>query len=113
MAQKEFPELDLKYAFLFEAALEDQETCQLVLELIMGRPVGPVKVAVEHNLLFSKDFRYVRFDVYASDEMKVFYDVEMQNSHRGKSPSPPFGGKVRKNCRREPDFIRLRWMQPI
>ena len=86
MAHKEFQELDLKDSFLFAAALEDPETCQLVLEFIMGWPVGPVKVSVEHSLLFSKDFRYVRFDVYASNEMKVFYDMEMQNAHKEELP---------------------------
>lgn len=82
MVQKKFQNLDLKDAFLFAAALEDPETCRLVLELIMGRPVGPVKVQVEHSVLFSKDFRYVRFDVYASEETSVFYDMEMQNAHK-------------------------------
>lgn len=86
MVQKEFQKLDLKDAFLFAAALEDEETCQLVLEMIMGKPVGPVKVQVERSLLFSKDFRYVRFDVYASDVMNVFYDMEMQNAHKEELP---------------------------
>lgn len=86
MAQKKFQDLDLKDAFLFAAALEDPETCQLVLELILGRPIGPVKVHVEHSILFSKDFRYVRFDVYASDETRVFYDLEMQNAHKEELP---------------------------
>ena len=86
MAQKEFQKLDLKDAFLFAAALEDPETCQLVLEMIMGRPIGPVKVAAERSMLFSKDFRYVRFDIYASDEIRVSYDMEMQNSHKEELP---------------------------
>lgn len=42
MAQKKFQELDLKDAFLFAAALENEETCRIVLELILGRPVGSV-----------------------------------------------------------------------
>lgn len=86
MAQKEFQNLDLKDAFLFAAALEDPETCQLILEMIMGRPIGPVTVQVERSMLYSSDFRYVRFDVYASDEMKVLYDLEMQNAHKEELP---------------------------
>ena len=86
MTQKKFQELDLKDAFLFAAALEDAETCRLVLELIIGKPVGPVRVEVEHSALFSKDFRYVRFDVYASEETKVSYDLEMQNAHKEELP---------------------------
>ncbi|MDD3253971.1 MAG: Rpn family recombination-promoting nuclease/putative transposase [Lachnospiraceae bacterium] len=86
MVQKKFQELDLTDAFLFAAALEDAETCQLVVELILGRPVGPVMVQVERSMLYAKDFRYVRFDVFASDEMKVSYDLEMQNGHRAELP---------------------------
>lgn len=71
MAQKKFQELDLKDAFLFAAALEDEETCRMVLELILGRPVGNIKVQAERSLLLSKDLRYVRFDIFASDEMRV------------------------------------------
>ena len=40
MAQrKPFKELDLSNSFLFAAALEDEETCRLVLEIILGKPV--------------------------------------------------------------------------
>ena len=86
MGQKTFQELDLTDAFLFAAALEDPETCQMVVEIVLGRSVGPVKVQVEKSLLFAKDFRYVRFDVFASDEMKVSYDLEMQNGHKEELP---------------------------
>lgn len=86
MVQKKFQELDLTDAFLFAAALEDPETCQIVVEIILGRTVGPVHVQVERSMLFAKDFRYVRFDVFASDEMKVSYDLEMQNGHKAELP---------------------------
>lgn len=86
MAQKRFQELDLKDAFLFAAALEDEETCRMVLELILGRPVGNIKVQAERSLLLSKDLRYVRFDIFASDEMRVSYDLEMQNGHKEELP---------------------------
>lgn len=69
--EKKFQKLDLKAAFLFAAALEDPETCRLVIELVLGRPVGPVKVRVERSILLSKDFRYVRLDVYAKDELEI------------------------------------------
>lgn len=84
--EKKFQDLDLKDAFLFAAALEDPETCQLVIELVLGRPVGPVKVRVERSILFSKDFRYVRLDVCARDEVDISYNVEMQNSHKAELP---------------------------
>ena len=80
MAQKkQFKDLDLSDAFLFAAALEDEETCRLVLECILGTPVGKVKVKAERNVLFSSDFRCVRLDVFASSEWNVDYNLEMQN----------------------------------
>ena len=87
MAQKkQFKDLDLSNAFLFAAALEDEETCRLVLECILGTPVGKVKVKAERNVLFSSDFRCVRLDVFASDEWNVDYNLEMQNADEKNLP---------------------------
>ena len=37
MERKKFKELNLSNAFLFAAALADEETCGIVLELILGK----------------------------------------------------------------------------
>ncbi len=80
MAQKkQFKDLDLSNAFLFAAALEDEETCRLVLECILGTSIKKVKVKAERSILFSSDFRCVRLDIFASDEWNVGYNLEMQN----------------------------------
>ena len=86
MVGKKFKDLDLKNAFLFAATLQDPETCQLILEMILGRPVSKVNVHVEHSLLYSSDFRSVRLDVYAADEMEVTYNLEMQNGEKKELP---------------------------
>ena len=87
MAQKkQFKDLDLSNAFLFAAALEDEETCRLVLECILGTPVGKVKVKAERSILFRSDFRLVRLDVFASDEWNVDYNLEMQNTDEKNLP---------------------------
>ena len=39
---KKFQDLDLSNAFLFAAALEDPQTCRLVLEIILGRKVESI-----------------------------------------------------------------------
>ena len=39
---KRFQDLDLSNAFLFAAALEDPQTCRLVLEIIPGRKVESI-----------------------------------------------------------------------
>lgn len=84
--EKSFQELDLSNAFLFAAALEDPETCRLVLEIILGGKLPPVNVHAEHNILVSSDFRSVRLDIYANDEIEVNYNVEAQNKNEGNLP---------------------------
>lgn len=78
-----FQKLNLSNAFLFAAALEDEEICRLVLEIILGKKIPKVKVHTEHSILINPDFRSVRLDVYASDELQVNYNVEAQNQNRG------------------------------
>lgn len=79
---KTFQELDLSNAFLFAAALEDEETCQIVLEIILGCKIPKVKVHAEHSIFINSDFRSVRLDVYASDHMQVGYNLEAQNENQ-------------------------------
>lgn len=79
---KKFQDLDLKNAFLFTAAMEDEETCQIVLETILGKKIGRVKVDVEHTILYSSDIHSIRLDVYAGDTAQVDYDIEMQNDDK-------------------------------
>lgn len=86
MAQKKFKELDLKNAFLFAAAMEDREICRMILEMILDRPVPLVNVHTEHSLFYSSDFRSIRLDVYAGDEVQVGYNPEMQNKDEKNLP---------------------------
>ncbi|MDO4556400.1 MAG: Rpn family recombination-promoting nuclease/putative transposase [Lachnospiraceae bacterium] len=87
MAQrKKFQDLNLNNAYLFAAALGDEETCHLVLELILGRPIGKLSVTAEKLLLYSSDFRCVRLDIFAKDDMEVNYNLEMQNQQKGNLP---------------------------
>ena len=86
MERKKFKELNLSNAFLFAAALADEETCGIVLELILGKKFPKLTVRTEHTVLFSSEFRSVRFDVYATDETEVSYNLEMENKNRGNLP---------------------------
>ena len=83
---KRFQDLNLKDAFLFAAALDDEETCRLVLEMIFGRKIGKVQVNVEHTILYTSDIHSIRLDVYASDTAQVDYDIEMQNDSKADLP---------------------------
>lgn len=84
--RKQFKDLDLSNSFLFATALENPEVCQLVLEIILGHKLPKVKVRAEHSVLVSSDFRSVRLDIYASDEMHVNYNVEAQNANEANLP---------------------------
>jgi hypothetical protein len=46
MVRDTFENLNLKNAFLFGAALSDPETCKMVLEMILGRPIPDLQVIV-------------------------------------------------------------------
>lgn len=81
--RKTFQELDLKDSFLFAAALEDQETCRMILQVILGVPVEHVTVHAEHSIMLNSDYRSIRLDIYASDEAQVEYNLEMQNENSG------------------------------
>lgn len=76
---KNFQELDLSNAYLFAATLQDEEACRLVLQTIIGKEIKKVKVHAEHTVFLNSDFKSVRLDIYANDEVDVNYTVEMQN----------------------------------
>lgn len=86
MVQTKFKDLNLKNAFLFAAALSDPETCQIILEMILGREIPSVRVHTEHTLMYSSELRSLRLDVYAKDEMEVGYNLEMQNNRKEELP---------------------------
>lgn len=84
--QKRFQDLNLADAYLFAAALEDAETCRLTLEILLGRKVSHVTVHAEYSVLFSKDYRSIRLDIYAKDDECRDYNVEMQGENEGNLP---------------------------
>ena len=79
--EKKFKDLNLNNAYLFAAAFNDPEICQMALELIFGMPIPKVNVKTEHNILLNPDSKCVRLDVNARSEYDVNYNVEAQNSN--------------------------------
>lgn len=79
--EKKFQDLDLSSAFLFAAALDDPEICRLIIESVLGIPISSVTVHAEHSILYHSEFRSIRLDIYAHDETRVAYDLEMQNAN--------------------------------
>ena len=86
--KRNFQDLDLSNAFLFAAAMSDPITCSLVLELILDRTMGTVMVQSEKSILYSSDFRSARLDVYISEDVRVDYDLEMENRIADKNNLP-------------------------
>ncbi len=86
MAQSSrFQDLNLSNAFLFAAAMEDEETCKLFVETILGEQLGDITVKSERMIMLNSDFRCVRLDVFASDEKRDI-NVEMQNENEHNLP---------------------------
>lgn len=84
--KKAFQELELKDAFMFTAVMEVPEICRQVLMRILGIPISKVQVHTESMILANPEYRGIRLDVYADDEDKTVYDVEMQTTDRGNLP---------------------------
>ena len=86
MAQStKFQDLNLSNAFLFAAAMEDEEACKLFIETIIGEQLGNITVKSERMIMYNSDFRCVRLDVFACDE-KLDINVEMQNENEYNLP---------------------------
>jgi len=81
-----FQDLNLCNAFLFAATAQDPEACRAILQIVLEREIPQVNVHTEHTVLFSSDYRMVRFDVYGEDELDVQYNIEMQNKNEGNLP---------------------------
>ena len=75
----ELKDLDLLDRFLFAEAIEDPETMELILEIILGREVIlrhlPHAEKEQRRFLWSKQ---VKLDVWAKDVDDVVYDTEVQ-----------------------------------
>ena len=79
MEKKELKDLDLLDRFLFAEAIEDPETMELILEVILGREIIlnhlPQAEKEQRRFLWSKQ---VKLDVWAKAVDDVVYDTEVQ-----------------------------------
>ena len=83
-------ELDLSDGFLFGEVMRDEETCRMVLEIILGRPVSRVAYVnkeqqVEAGTGYHR-YKGIRLDVYFRDDESTCYSVEMQTRNRYNLP---------------------------
>lgn len=78
MGRKTLQELTIKDNFLFAATMLDPENCKGVIECALGIEIEHVEVSRERSIVYNPEYKGVRLDVYARDENKTHYDVEMQ-----------------------------------
>ncbi len=71
-------ELTIKDNFMFGAVMSKPENCQRFLELILHITIENVEVNLEHSIVYHPEYKGIRLDVYAKDENKTHYNVEMQ-----------------------------------
>ncbi len=84
---KPLKELNLLDRFLFDEVMEDPQTAQDILEILLGREVP----LLDHNetekeYRRSPQYRSIRIDVFALDAEGNIYDAEMQGKNTGNLP---------------------------
>lgn len=77
MGRKTLQELTIKDNFLFAATMLEPENCKGVIECALGIEIEHVEVSYEKSIVYNPEYKGVRLDVYARDENKTHYDVEM------------------------------------
>ncbi len=76
--RKTLQELTLKDNFMFGAVMSDETNCRRLLELVLGFPIEKVEVSKEKSIIYHPEYKGIRLDVYAKDEKRTHYNVEMQ-----------------------------------
>ncbi|MBS4979779.1 MAG: Rpn family recombination-promoting nuclease/putative transposase [Lachnospiraceae bacterium] len=75
---KKLKELTIKDSFMFGAVMSIPENCKGLLELILHKKIGQIIVSKEKSIVYHPEYKGVRLDVYAKDEVSTHYNVEMQ-----------------------------------
>lgn len=71
-------ELTIKNNFMFGVVMMDEENCKGFLERVLEIPIERVEVSKEKSIVYHPEYKGVRLDMYAKDENKTRYNVEMQ-----------------------------------
>ena len=71
-------ELTIKDNFMFGAVMMDENNCKGFLERVLEMPIDRVEGSQEKSIVYHPEYKGVRLDVYAKDEHRTHYNVEMQ-----------------------------------
>ena len=88
--KKQLRELTIKDNFMFAAVMMEEENCRKFLEITLGFPIDHVEVSREKSIVYHPEYKGIRLDVYARDEKRTHYNVEMQVTRK-----PALGKRVR------------------
>ena len=88
--KKQLRELTIKDNFMFAAVMMEEENCRKFLEITLGFPIDHVEVSREKSIVYHPEYKGIRLDVYARDENRTHYNVEMQVTRK-----PALGKRVR------------------
>lgn len=78
--KKQLKELTIKDNFMFGAVMTMPENCKDFLEMVLQTKLSEVVVSKEKSMIYHPEYKGIRLDVYANDEERTHYNVEMQVS---------------------------------
>ena len=78
MSKKTLEELVFHDDFMFAAVMMDAENCRCFLERVLEIQIERVDISTEHGFFFNPECKSIRMDVFAKDENRTHYDIEMQ-----------------------------------
>jgi len=76
--KKTLEELTIKDNFMFGAVMVDEDNCKHFLEMVLGFEIESLVVSKEKSIVYHPEYKGVRLDVFAKDENRTRYNVEMQ-----------------------------------
>ncbi len=76
--RKTLQDLTIKDNFMFGAVMQVEENCRGFLEMVLGFPIERVVISTEKSIIYHPEYRGIRLDVYAMDEHRAHYNIEMQ-----------------------------------
>lgn len=76
--KKTLSELTIKDNFIFGAVMCEEPNCRRLLEMVLDFPIERIEVNKEKSIVYHPEYKGVRLDVYAKDEKRTHYNVEMQ-----------------------------------
>lgn len=80
--KKQLKELTIKDNFMFGAVMTMPENCKDFLEMVLQTKISEVVVSKEKSMIYHPEYKGIRLDVYANDEERTHYNVEMQVSKK-------------------------------